>query len=132
LKSMMWEKDVGEFGRKLNEFFINTACYPEFLNYFKVNYLNGDKYSQWCAAFQPQTYGNMETNNFVESWHNHVKSTYLERKRNRTADRLLYIITNDIEPDFIANTNRIQLNIGRMGPEERRRRRRELDAESIN
>ncbi|KAI9362667.1 hypothetical protein BD770DRAFT_315986 [Pilaira anomala] len=133
LESMMWEKDVGKFGRKLSEFFINTACYPEFLNYFKINYLDGDKYIQWCAAFQPQIYSNMETNNFVESWHNQLKSTYLERKRNIRADRLLYIIANDIGPDFIANTNRIQLNnIGRMGPEERRRRRRELDAESIS
>jgi hypothetical protein len=103
-----------------------------FLTYFKANYLEGDKYIQWCAAFQPQTYTNIETNNFVESWHNQLKSTYLGRKRNRRADRLVYILVDEIEPDFIANTNRIQLNVGRMGPEERRRRRRELNAEAIN
>ncbi|KAI8980793.1 hypothetical protein BDB01DRAFT_709966, partial [Pilobolus umbonatus] len=131
LKSMMWETNASEFTRILGEFCVNNACYPEFLNYFKINYLDDDKYIQWCAAFQPQTYTNMETNNFVESWHNQLKSTYMERKRNRRVDRLIFILINDIEADFVANTNRIQLNVGRMGPEERRRKR-ELDAEAIN
>ncbi|GAA5816777.1 hypothetical protein MFLAVUS_010310 [Mucor flavus] len=36
------------------------------------------------------------------------------------------------KPDLIANTNIIQLSVGRTGPEERRRRRRELNAEAIN
>ncbi|KAG2232120.1 hypothetical protein INT48_006797 [Thamnidium elegans] len=49
-----------------------------------------------------QNFGlNMETNNFVESWHNQSKTTYLERKRNERADRLIFILVNDIEPDFI-------------------------------
>ncbi|KAI8091492.1 hypothetical protein BDF21DRAFT_302965, partial [Thamnidium elegans] len=78
-----------------------------------------------------QNFGlNMETNNFVESWHNQSKITYLERKRNERADRLIFILVNDIEPDSIEKTNRIQLNVGKMNPEEYgRRRRRELDAE---
>lgn len=84
------------------------------------------------AAFQPWIYTNMETNNFVESWYNQLKTTYLERKKSRRADHLVFILVNDIEPNFISNTMRIQLNIGRMGLEERRRRRRELDAEAIN
>ncbi|KAI8058819.1 hypothetical protein BDF21DRAFT_455970 [Thamnidium elegans] len=73
----------------------------------------------------------MKTNNFVESWYNQLKSTCSQRKRNRRADRLIFILVNDIEPDFIVNTNIIQLNVGRMDPEERRRRR-ELNAEAIN
>ncbi|KAG1138593.1 hypothetical protein G6F37_010815 [Rhizopus arrhizus] len=132
LKSMMWEKNVPECRRKLAEIFVNYASYPEFLEYFRKNYLDDNKFIQWSAAFQPQTYTNMETNNFVESWHNQLKSTYFQRKRNRRIDRLIFIPVNDIEPDFIANTNRIQLNAGRMGPEEHRRRKRELETESFN
>jgi hypothetical protein len=76
------EKNAGEFTKKLNEITVNNACYPEFLTYFKTNYLEGDKYIQWCAIFQPQTYTNIKTNNFVESWQNQLRSTYLGRKRN--------------------------------------------------
>ncbi|KAI9272145.1 hypothetical protein EDC94DRAFT_655555 [Helicostylum pulchrum] len=39
----------------------------------------------------------MESNNFVESWYNQLKTTYLERKRNRRADHLAFILVNDIE-----------------------------------
>lgn len=42
------------------------------------------------------------------------------------------MLVNDIEPDYIDNVRRITLNVGRMGPEERRRRRREIAAENIN
>jgi len=72
----------------------------------------------------------METNNYVESWRNQLKTVYLHRKRNRRVDHLIYILVNNVEPDFIQNISRITLNIDRMGPEERRRR--ELDVEAIN
>ncbi|EPB92723.1 hypothetical protein HMPREF1544_00452 [Mucor circinelloides 1006PhL] len=72
----------------------------------------------------------MKTNNYVESWHKQLKTAYLHRKKNRRVDCLIYILVNDVEPDFIQNISRITLNLGRMGPEERRKR--ELDVEVIN
>ncbi|ORE18675.1 hypothetical protein BCV71DRAFT_162788, partial [Rhizopus microsporus] len=82
-------------------------------------------------AYQPDRYTNMETNNYVESWHNQLKTSYLQRRRNRRVDRLVYILVNDVEEDFISNINRIRMNVGRMGPEARKERRRELEAEEI-
>ncbi|KAG0180861.1 hypothetical protein DFQ28_000321, partial [Apophysomyces sp. BC1034] len=46
-------------------------------------------------------------------------------------DRLVYILVNDVEKDYMRNTRRIALNIARMGPAERHRRRRELLAEEV-
>jgi hypothetical protein len=128
---MIWEKDIAEFNKKLANIFVSYASNSDFLNYFKTNYLDGDKFIQWFAAFQFQISTNVEKNNFVKSWHNQLKSTYLDGKKNRRADHLVYILVNDIESDFIQNTKRIQLNIGRMGPEERRRRT-EMNAEAVN
>ncbi|KAI8890119.1 hypothetical protein K501DRAFT_160578, partial [Backusella circina FSU 941] len=68
----------------------------------------------WYKAFQTQYGTNMETNNYVESWHNQLKTTYLKRKPNRRLDRLIYILVNDVEPEFISNVNRVILGIGRM------------------
>lgn len=96
----------------------------------KRNYVDNNGPTHWVASFQPLVFTNMETNNYVENWHNQLKTVYLHRKRNRRVDRLIYILVNDVKPDFIQNISRITLNIGRMGPEERRRR--ELDAEAIN
>ncbi|KAI8378855.1 hypothetical protein EDC96DRAFT_571030 [Choanephora cucurbitarum] len=41
-----------------------------FLIYMERTYLNREKFVHWSAAFQPQVFTNMETNNYIESWHN--------------------------------------------------------------
>lgn len=70
----------------------------------------------------------METNNYAESWHNQLNTTSLGRKRNGRVNRLVLILVKD----FIHNINRIRAKVGRIGPEERRRRRKEMEAEAIN
>ncbi|KAI8884533.1 hypothetical protein K501DRAFT_155888, partial [Backusella circina FSU 941] len=73
-----------------------------------------DWYKHWCKAFQPQYDTNMETNNYVESWSNQLETSYLKRKPNRRLHRLIDILVNDIEPEFISNANKVILGIGRM------------------
>ncbi|KAG0184788.1 hypothetical protein DFQ28_010461 [Apophysomyces sp. BC1034] len=131
LKSMMWERSRSAFTDKLREFYSDFGVYTDIIVYFKKQYLINDAFMKWSAAYQPQIFTNMETNNYVESWHNQLKSTYLQRKRNRRIDRLIYILVNDVEKDYMHNTRRIALNIARMGPTERHRRRRELLAEEV-
>lgn len=132
LKKLMWEKNKPAFINMLRSFIFDYQMYPEFMEYFKKKYLDNDAFTRWSSAFQPQIFTNMETNNYVESWHNQLKTTYLNRKRNRRVDRLVYILVNDVLPDYIQNINRMYLNIGRMSPEERRRRVREMSAENVN
>ncbi|CEG67520.1 hypothetical protein RMATCC62417_03936 [Rhizopus microsporus] len=130
LKAMMWEKNRETFLLSLLAFNMKYSIHTSFLNYMERNYLNREKFVHWPAAFQPQIFSNMETNNFIESWHNQLKTVYLGRKRNRRVDRFISVLVDDVEPDYI-NICRITLNVGRMGPEESRRRK-ELAAESIN
>ncbi|CEI90550.1 hypothetical protein RMCBS344292_04872 [Rhizopus microsporus] len=74
----------------------------------------------------------METNNFIESWYNQLETVCLGRKRNRRVDRLISVLVDDVEPDYIDNICRITLNVGRMGPEERRLRTKQIKADQIN
>ncbi|CEI90151.1 hypothetical protein RMCBS344292_04481 [Rhizopus microsporus] len=74
----------------------------------------------------------METNNFIESWYSQLKTVYIGRKRNRRVDRLISVLVDNVEPDYIDNICRITLNVGRMGPEERRIRMRQIKADQIN
>ncbi|CEG80362.1 hypothetical protein RMATCC62417_14714 [Rhizopus microsporus] len=66
----------------------------------------------------------METNNYVESWHKQLKTTYLNRKSNRRVDRLIFILVRDILLDYVQNVNRMS--------HEKRRRAREVSAEDVN
>ncbi|KAI8877047.1 hypothetical protein K501DRAFT_199017, partial [Backusella circina FSU 941] len=85
----------------------------------------------WCEASQPQYDTNMETNNYIESWHKQLKTTYLKRKPNRRLHKLIYILVNDVEPEFISNVNQALLGIGRMGSREREEVKRIKLAEDI-
>ncbi|CEG80957.1 hypothetical protein RMATCC62417_15216 [Rhizopus microsporus] len=74
----------------------------------------------------------METNNYIESWHNQLKTNYLQRKRNRRLDRLIFILVDDVHTDFMHNTARMVVNIGRMSSETREARKRMITAEESN
>ena len=134
LKGLMWERSIATFKLKLASFLGNHeyASIKRFMDYFYDTYLKNDSFIRWSAACQPQIYTNMETNNYIESWHNQLKTMYLERKRNRRVDRLIYILVEDVEYDYSNNVARISLKVGRMGPEERNGRRRQIGAEIIN
>ncbi|KAI8884169.1 hypothetical protein K501DRAFT_156243, partial [Backusella circina FSU 941] len=85
----------------------------------------------WCKTFQLQYDTNMETNDYIESCHNQLKTTYLKGKPNRRLHRLIYILINGVEPGFISNVNRIVLGINRMGDREREEVKRRKLAEDI-
>ncbi|PHZ11018.1 uncharacterized protein RHIMIDRAFT_298429 [Rhizopus microsporus ATCC 52813] len=74
----------------------------------------------------------METNNHIESWYNQLKTAYLKRKQDRRVDRLIFISVSDTEEDYLQNIQRLVLNVGRMGSEERKRRTRQIKVDQIN
>ncbi|CEG70905.1 hypothetical protein RMATCC62417_06722 [Rhizopus microsporus] len=74
----------------------------------------------------------METNNYIESWHSQLKTKYLQRKRDRRLDRLIFILVDDVHTDFMHNTARMTANIGRMSSEAREARKRMIESEEIN
>ncbi|ORE09533.1 hypothetical protein BCV72DRAFT_319613 [Rhizopus microsporus var. microsporus] len=86
----------------------------------------------WSAAHQPQVFTNIETNNNIESWHNQLKVNYLQRKRNRRLDQLIFILVDDAHTDSMHNTAKMATNIGRTSSETREVIKRIIAAEEIN
>ncbi|CAO3669135.1 unnamed protein product [Rhizopus stolonifer] len=131
LKSMMWERSKPAFTAKLAAFIQQFGEYTSLIRYLKTYYFDNDAFMRWTACYQIEVYTNMETNNYVESWHNQLKTTYLRRKQNRRVDGLIFILVKDIEYDYQNNVKRLMLNVGRMSPEQRRMRTRQISAEII-
>lgn len=52
----------------------------------------------------------IETNNYVESWHHHLKVFYLRLMRKQRVDVMLHILTDKIEPDFRRAELRVTMN----------------------
>ncbi|KAI8981403.1 hypothetical protein BDB01DRAFT_724108 [Pilobolus umbonatus] len=124
MKTLIHQSTIDGFNTMLEQFKLKYSNHVRFLNYLDTYYIQNGWYRHWCKAFQPDRFTNMETNNYVESWHNQLKSMYLKRKGNRRVDRLIYILVNDVEPDYISTVNRLVLRIGRMSPDEREARKK--------
>lgn len=131
VKDIMWKAEPEEARAGLLAFRSTYDSQPAFLEYFYRQWVNEGRFEKWTAAHQPNFQTMMETNNFVESWHNQLKTFYLERRRNRRVDRLVYILVHDVQFDMEHNVDRAAHNIGRMSAGERQARQREVAAESI-
>lgn len=81
---------------------------PGFLKYLMDNYFNRPE--KWSLCFRKGIeYGNVNTNMFVESFHNQLKTIYFSGKRNRRIDVLLdtMLLEND---HFIRHIQRVSSN----------------------
>ncbi|KAF9119393.1 hypothetical protein BGX30_003867 [Mortierella sp. GBA39] len=58
-------------------------------------------------------YAGMDTNNFVESWHNQLKSHFLRGHNRGRGDRLIYVLSHDVDSFFQAEGMRSQVRFGR-------------------
>ncbi|CEG64891.1 hypothetical protein RMATCC62417_01790 [Rhizopus microsporus] len=127
LKSLMWESSTQMFIQKLLHFQQEFSIHADFMVHFTRKYLIDDKFMYWSAAYQPQMFTSMETNNYIESWHNQLKTNYLQRK----LDHLIFILVGYVHADFMHNTARMAANIGRMSSKTREARKRMIAAEEI-
>lgn len=53
----------------------------------------------------------IDTNNFIESWHGHLKKEYLRFMRKQRADYLVWILATKVEPDYRQNELRYRFGI---------------------
>ena len=68
------------------------------LDYLEKRYFTDERKGRWMKAYRVgKYYAGMDTNNYVESWHNHLKSQFLRGHTNCRADRLIYVLTKDVD-----------------------------------
>ncbi|KAG0195393.1 hypothetical protein BGX28_001508, partial [Mortierella sp. GBA30] len=136
LKDLMYNSTIDGAETKLAELSdLWAQQQPAFLAYFKKQWLKDDKHKRWMKAYRfGQYYGTMDTNNYVESWHNTLKHSFLKGKYNIRLDHLVYIIRRSIVPYFQYQTSMKQLGFGRMSEQERRQRsiEKEVDEMQMN
>ena len=82
---------------------------PGFLKYLSDHYFNRPE--KWSLCFRKGTeYGNVNTNMFVESFHNQLKTIYFSGKRNRRVDVLLETLLKIENDHFIKHLQRVSFN----------------------
>ena len=86
VKVLQMEIDETAFRSRLQEFCsLAEEQYPEFYEYFKVEFLNRQK--KWAYCYRKSMAAN--TNMALENFHRVLKTIYFQRKRNKRVDHLL-------------------------------------------
>ena len=88
LCAMLEAKTENDYRRLYDNFVTRFEhVYPDFFSYFQATYAGRPE--KWALCFRNHEYANVNTNMFVESFHNKLKSVYFEKKQNRRIDRLV-------------------------------------------
>ncbi|KAJ6507586.1 hypothetical protein DFH09DRAFT_943012 [Mycena vulgaris] len=101
-----------DFDEILEEIYTTYSDYPDWLKYLNTEWL--PKKQRWSMAYrQDNPHYKIDTNNYVESWHHHLKTFYLKLMRKQRIDVLLHILTEQVEPDFRRSDIRVALDFER-------------------
>lgn len=132
LKMILYEENMERFHARISEFVTKyEAGHPEFIDYFRSNWCTEAKYNLWSRAYHPLEFSHLLTNNYIESWHNQLKSVFLRRSRNKRLDRLIFVLTNEVEYYYQEEFDRVEVNHGTMTAAEKEKRRVQLAAEAV-
>ncbi|KAG0007703.1 hypothetical protein BGZ81_004651, partial [Podila clonocystis] len=72
-----------------------------FMDYMEEHYLKENRHRLWMKSYhQDIYYVSMDTNNYVESWHNQLKSNHLKHHYQARPDHILYILTEVVLETF--------------------------------
>ena len=76
-----------------------------FVEYFKSYYCN--RVDVWAMCYRTFAHGNTNTNMLVESFHNRLKTFYMNRKPNKRLDDLIALLLRIERDDFLRRTKRL-------------------------
>lgn len=121
LRSILYDQDLGRARNKIAEFERNwSECSDGKLwAYVRDFYLGEPRQRRWMKAYRKgKFYAGMDTNNYVESWHNHLKSHFLRGHNHCRGDRLLYVLSHDVDAYYHAERVHAVIRVGRRSPGE--------------
>ncbi|KAF9554673.1 hypothetical protein EC968_009510 [Mortierella alpina] len=133
LRAILYQKDktqaldlVRSFRQKWGE------SQADLLSYLDKNYFGPDPHDNndeaarqlceerqkhWMLCYrQEYSYSSIDTNNYIESWHNTLKRHFLRDKHHRRADAVIYALAVMAVPHFQQKCMRSVVNVGRMNP----------------
>ncbi|KAF9328597.1 hypothetical protein BGZ91_000930 [Linnemannia elongata] len=76
-----------------------------------------DIQKHWMTCYrQDVSYSHIDTNNYIDSWHNILKRHFFRDRQQRRPDTVIYILAYMAIPHFQQKCNRSILKVGRMTP----------------
>ncbi|KAF9343055.1 hypothetical protein BGX26_006339, partial [Mortierella sp. AD094] len=91
---------------------------PILMQYLNKNYLDSEAdRKHWMFCYRESvSYGWINTNNYIESWHNTLKKHFFKDRQQRRIDTVIYILVNKAIPHYQQMNIRHTVQVGRMTP----------------
>ncbi|KAF9915717.1 hypothetical protein BX616_005553 [Lobosporangium transversale] len=116
LRSILYDPAFRSAGEKIVEFEKKWSEHNEgkLWEYLQERYFIEGRRQRWMKPYcVGKFYAGMDTNNYVESWHNHLKSHFLRGHTNCRGDRLIYLLSHDVDDFYQALAMRSVVRHGR-------------------
>ena len=128
LNSMMHCQSKDEFEVLFNNFKNDyQQRFDAFYKYFNDHWYK--KKESWVKAWRKEA--TFHTNNYIESYHNQIKSFYFHRSRNTRVDRVVYILSQLVVADYRQEAVQVQYGYKKMHLTKQEKERKSK-AENIN
>ena len=96
---LMEEKNSNTFQNQLHQLTAKySMMYPDLFEYLETYYFN--RTEKWAMCYRNFPHAETDTNMFLESYHNRLKTFYMKRKKNKRIDDLLNLLLHVEEEDF--------------------------------
>ncbi|KAF9117301.1 hypothetical protein BGX30_005609, partial [Mortierella sp. GBA39] len=128
LRMILYERDIAKAQELVKGFRATWNSQKGLLEYLDKNYFGRamfeaherqvvDVQESWMLCYrQDVSYASIDTNNYIESWHNTLKRHFFRDKQQRRADTVIYVLANLAVPHFQQKCIRSIVNVGRMNP----------------
>ncbi|CAD6907644.1 unnamed protein product [Tilletia controversa] len=97
------------FASAASAYLAEWRCCPDWVKYVEEQWLT--RKEVWARAWRQEAHRGVDTNNFVESWHNQLKTLYLGLMRKQGVDVLLWFLLRQCVQDHRTNELRITLGL---------------------
>ncbi|KAF8905354.1 hypothetical protein BGZ58_006405, partial [Dissophora ornata] len=128
LRKILYEKSKKIALDLINAFRETWSDQGDLLDYLNKNYFGRamfeahepqvfDLQKHWMLCYRQEVaYAAIDTNNYIESWHNTLKRHFFRDKQQRRPDTVIYVLAILAVPHFQQKCMRSIVNVGRMNP----------------
>ena len=99
LCTLLHEKDENTFLELALQFTRLYSQNSSFVNYFKEHYI--PRPQKWAMCYRNFPHANIDTNIYIESFHNKLKTYYMEKKPSKRIDDLMDLLLKLEEDDYM-------------------------------
>jgi SWIM zinc finger len=99
----------------LRAFQVDNQHRPKLLQYLDKNYFKETELQRWMVCFRENlNSAGINTNNYVESWHNALKMYFLKDRQKRRVDVVIHILAKSVVPFYEYKLTSARHSVGRM------------------